>query len=182
MSTNILPKISGLTIDGRLAARVSRGLLELPKEFDKGRFAAKWCKVGADSEKAKQRQLVDAEIGAQIDGWSVWKHPRTNQPHKVALAAGLHVLMFRPKALQQVYNALTGNASRKRLIKEQTGETVSGQAPQHGMLTEEVLRQMPGLSAETPKQQLPTLNQITSVTEAAPAVRGTSRTTKSSRK
>src|SRR6187431_1690679 len=106
MSTEA-PQIEGLYFDPQAAAKVSRGLLELPGAFDKLRFAAKWAGVGAGVDAAQKD--VNLGEGQMAKGWEIWKHPRTKKPEIRILGVGKQVLMFRPKALQQAINAIRGN-------------------------------------------------------------------------
>jgi hypothetical protein len=107
------------------AGKVNKGALELPKDFETTRYAAKWAKQGAGVSRAMEPEIVASE-GKQIIPWSVWKNA-AGQICRRALASGVFILMVRPKNIQQAANKLYGNVSRRRMVTEGEGQTIGGE-------------------------------------------------------
>jgi len=123
------------------------GQFTLPSNFDATRFAAKWVKVGNAVAAAQQREhLVGTRLTA--DGWTVWKDgdsPTSGKPHKVHVASGEHVLLFRPRPIQEAVNAIYGNVGKERMLSEKKGETTGGvPINDPGMLSEATLNRALG--------------------------------------
>jgi hypothetical protein len=156
--------IEGIREDKSLA-QVSKGLLTPPPQFDKTKFVGKWAKKGAGVEKSRLPQQLEA--GVTADGWVVWRNPTTNKPYSVTLSDGLYFLLCRPRSLQRAVNAIYGNISRKRLIAEQTGETVNGNNAESGMLSDKILSQVQGLSDGKTESIPLKFNEIEPISERA---------------
>ena len=107
------------------AGHVNKGALELPKDFDSARHAAKWVKNGAGVQRAQEPEIIASE-GVQVVPWAVWQS-KTKQICKRILASGVFILMFRPKNIQQAANKIYGNVSRKRMVTEGEGHTIGGE-------------------------------------------------------
>lgn len=103
---------------------VSAGIFSLPTEFDREKHAAQWSKVGADANKAIERQhLIGTKLTA--DGWSIYKDQEKKVVKRQA-ANGEYVLMFRPKEIQNAVNAIYGNVGLERMAQEKVGQTTGG--------------------------------------------------------
>ena len=100
------------------------GPLMLPFAFDRVKSAAKWVKVGPAVDAAREREWL-AGTRLTADGWEVWRDA-DNKPHKVSLQSGEHVLLHRPRAVQDAVNAICGNVGKERLLQERRGETTGG--------------------------------------------------------
>ncbi len=107
------------------AGKVNKGALELPKDFETTRYAAKWAKQGAGVSRAMEPEIVASE-GKQICPWTVWKNAQ-DQICRRQLASGVFILMVRPKNVQQAANKLYGNVSRRRMVTEGEGHTIGGE-------------------------------------------------------
>lgn len=119
------------------------GPLNLPPDFDRKKYAAKWVKEGPAVAAAAERQWIPG-TQATADGWEVWRNAE-NKPHKVALQVGTHVLLCRPRAVQDAVNAICGNVGKSRLSQERKGETVAGKPPEDpGMLNDDRIAKVAG--------------------------------------
>lgn len=105
------------------AGFVDRGRFPLPTGFDSRQFSAKWVEHGPKVSMAQEREIIQSE-GVTVPGWQVWKD-KNGKPCFRTISKGAFVLMFQPKALRQAINKLRGNQSRRRMVKEAVGETVS---------------------------------------------------------
>lgn len=113
------------------------GPLNLPPSFDRKKFAAKWVLQGPAVDAAAEREWIPG-TKVTADGWQVWRDPSTKKPFLVALQKGKHVLLCRPKKVQEAVNAICGNLGKSRLQAERKGETIMGAAPNDpGMLSDE---------------------------------------------
>lgn len=152
-----LPKIEGIRQTSEHAKSLS-GALSLPVEFDRNKYAAKWVEKGFQTQQAMQEQHISATIIA--DGWIVWKHK--SQICQRILSGKAYILMCRPKELQQQINAICGNLSREKVVREHSGQTSSGQPLEdHGILSTQELQavERDPESSESLSRALP-LNQI----------------------
>lgn len=121
------------------------GPLNLPVSFDRKKWAAKWVKEGPAVAAAAEREWIPS-TQMTADGWEVWRDSSTNKPHKVALQSGVHVLLHRPRDVQDAVNAICGNIGKERLSSERKGETVAGAAPTDpGMLGDDTLNKVMGI-------------------------------------
>lgn len=130
-----IPQIEGLTRTVE-AAKINKGHLTPPPEFDSKKYAGKWVKhAGGNIEKAQQETILDAgALGRYtVAGWQIFRHK--GQVTKRSLSDGQYILMFRPRELQSAVAAICGNISKARIIKEHSGETIQGeQRLDQGML------------------------------------------------
>lgn len=124
------------------------GPLNLPPDFDRTKYAAKWVKVGPAVAANAERQWIPG-TSATADGWEVWRSPKTKKPCKVALGNGTHVLLCRDASVQKAVNAICGNIGKERLLQERAGETIAGEVPSDpGMLTDHQLQKIYGREEE----------------------------------
>lgn len=137
-------------------ARVARGSsavempgpLQLPSDFDRQKYAAKWVKEGPAVAAAAEREWIPGTT-ATADGWEVWRSPNTKKPCKVALQKGRYVLLCRDLSVQTAVNAICGNVGKERLLQERAGETIAGQVPTDpGMLSDHQLTKALGREEE----------------------------------
>ena len=122
-------------------SEVDAGIFNLPKDFDREKYATCWKLAGNAVEKAKERQVL---IGTRLtaDGWEVYTEK--GKPVKRSTErGGEYILMFRPREIQDAVNAVFGNVGKERMILHKKGESTTGGVPlTPGILTEEqVLRQ-----------------------------------------
>lgn len=140
-------QIEGLTEWDGKAGETNKGKFPLPPEFDRNKHVGKWVKNDHSIHTAKEAEIIRSE-GVQAAGWAVWKHPKTNKPCIRTVTSGGYCLMFRPKVLQQAINAAYGNASKRRMIQEAEGETLSvgtlESGTTNGMLTKKILDAVSG--------------------------------------
>jgi hypothetical protein len=120
---------------------VNRGRFSLPPEFDSQKFSAKWVEHGPKVVMAQDKEVIQSE-GVRVPGWAVWKDSK-GKPCLRTVSKGAFVLMFQPKALRQAINKIRGNQSRRRMVKEAKGETVTAN-PQDdkGVLSAQKLQEM----------------------------------------
>lgn len=116
--------IEGLTTWDGKAGEVNKGSFPLPPEFDRNKHSGQWVKNNHRVNRAKEPEIIRSE-GVVADGWAVWKHPKNQKPCIRTVNSGAFILMFRPKALQTAVNAAYGNVSKRRMIQEAEGETLS---------------------------------------------------------
>lgn len=120
------------------------GLFNLPVEFDRAKFAASWVKKGPDVQREAQRQPVLGAPGITADGWQVWKDSKGKMATVATSKSGEFILMFRPREVQDQVNALYGNVSKGRMLREKLQASAvrkETQAGSQGMLTSEQLRE-----------------------------------------
>jgi len=142
--------------DLEVTAAVNKGELEPPPGFEPHKFVGKWAKKGNGVQKAQQPQRLGN--GQVADGWVVFKGKGGRICQK-SLSSGVYVFMVRPKGLQKAVNAIHGNMSKERLIREHRGETIEGEAAQpFGMLTNEKLSRV--FPSEAPEELQIPLNQV----------------------
>lgn len=123
------------------------GPLNLPAGFDRKKWAAKWVKQGPSVEAAAEREWIPG-TKVTADGWQVWRDSQ-KKPHVVALQSGKHVLLCRPKVVQEAVNAICGNLGKSRLQAERKGETIMGAAPKDaGMLSDDRITKATGQREE----------------------------------
>jgi hypothetical protein len=128
----------------------SAGIFTLPSDFDKVLYSAQWITKGPAVDAAKMPQpIVGTNYGAE--GWAVWQYPKghklAGRPAEVATRSGVYILMFRPLSVQEGVNALYGNVSKKHLLREQSGETIAGQAViDPGILSDSRIRAATGIT------------------------------------
>lgn len=155
------------------------GPLKLPVAFNRKKFAAKWVKEGPAVAAAAEREWIPS-TQMTADGWSVWRDPETNKPHKVALLSGSHVLLCRDRVVQDAVNAICGNIGKERLSSERKGETVAGAVPQDsGMLSDDKLNKVLGMEEEDEGDVEP--NLVPGETDAQRVTKSTLRTAGSRR-
>lgn len=107
------------------------GIFQLPVDFDQRQHSGNWVLKGPDVEKAQGAQpILGTRKAAQ--GWEVWRfpkgHPQAGKPCTAHASKGEYVLMFRPKSISDMVNAIYGNVSKRHLIRQQ-GESIPN-APQ----------------------------------------------------
>ncbi len=138
--------IEGLTAYTAPAGSVQKGRFMMPPEFPK-HLVGKWVKQGPSVTMARQPVPIPSE-GVVASGWETWLD-KQKKPCVRTVASGAFILMFRPRVLQTAINKIHGNQSRKRMIDEAQGKTVTsvdgGQVSDRGVLTRDVLNQIPGL-------------------------------------
>jgi hypothetical protein len=118
------------------------GPFTLPANFDTKQHAAKWVKKGPAVQAAAEREYI---LGTRMtaDGWAVWKDG--GKPHTITITSGEHILLFRPKAIQDAVNAIYGNVGKERMMSEKKGHTVAGEAKADpGLLGEDTLTKQLG--------------------------------------
>lgn len=131
-----LPKIEGIRDSSEHAKSLS-GALSLPANFPRTKYAVKWVEKGFNAQQAMQEQHIAPNIIA--DGWTVYKD--RGQPVQRILSGKAWILMVRPKELQENINAIYGNLSREKVVREHSGETASGQPlVDHGILSSQALQ------------------------------------------
>lgn len=144
--------IEGLTAYTAPAGTVQKGRLSLPPEFNSNQFVGKWVKQGPSVAMAKQRVPIPSE-SVVADGWAVWED-KNKKPCIRTISSGAFILMFRPRVLQEAINKIHGNQSRKRMLDEAQGKTVTsldgGLNGDRGMLTPDKLATIPGLRESEP--------------------------------
>lgn len=120
------------------------GVFTLPPEFDTKKYVSQWTKKGTATEAACQRQpIVGTRMSA--DAWAIWKNPETKKPHSVTISTGEHILLFRPREIQQAVNAIYGNIGKERQLAEKRGETMGGVAINDpGLLSDERIAKVTG--------------------------------------
>lgn len=119
------------------------GPLNLPPEFSRKKYAAKWVKEGPSVAAAAEREWIPG-TKATADGWEVWRNS-DKKPHKVALVSGNYVLLCRARVVQDAVNAICGNVGKSRLAQERKGETIMGAAPTDpGMLSDDRIAKVAG--------------------------------------
>lgn len=126
------------------ASEPDAGMFNLPPEFDRKQHAAHWVKKGPDVQRMAQRQPVVGAQGVTSDGWQVWKDSKGRQAAVTTSKSGEYILMFRPKLVQDQENALYGNVSKGRMLREKHAAASARQetrADAPGMLTSEQLRE-----------------------------------------
>jgi hypothetical protein len=160
--------VEGLTTwDGKVG-EVNKGSFPPPPEFDRNRFSGKWVKNNHQVSRAQESEVIRSE-GVVAAGWGVWKNPKTQKPCIRTVNSGAYILMFRPKTLQQAVNAAYGNVSKKRMIQEAEGETLSvgtlESGTTQGMLTKKTLDAVAGNrgNAESSFEGQVVLNSLTTV-------------------
>lgn len=160
MSTSA-PIIEGMR-EVKSHAQALSGQLALPPQADRKKHAFKWVKEGLQVEGAQQNQIIKGDRIVEVDGWVCWKTPQ-GQLCKRVLESGRYVLMCRPRALQDAVNALCGNVSRERIVKEHSGterdDPQGKDAPSSGMLPTAVLDRLDPNPTEAEKLKLH-FNQI----------------------
>lgn len=126
------------------------GLFNLPPGFDTKKWAVEW--VPEDQVVFKQQRQSIPDSGMSADGWVVY-HPSVSDEEQskkgrkeatkvVNGKSKTFVLMVRPRIIQDQVNALCGNISKSRIVREVKGETVAGNAQSDsGILTEQRLRE-----------------------------------------
>lgn len=119
------------------------GIFNLPSEFDSAKYAAEWVKKGPDVQRMQMRQPVIGMPGVTSDPWAVWKGSDKKMA-TVSTAKGEYILMYRDRAVQEQVNALYGNVSKGRMLREKQtsqGAAQDQQADAAGMLSSERLRE-----------------------------------------
>lgn len=157
-----IPLMEGLTQTTEIA-KVNKGHLAPPPQFDDVKFVGKWVKQGPAVVQAGQPQFLEGNF--KVAGWQVWKHQ--GKPCVRGLSSGLFILMYRPKELQNAVSAICGNISRAKIMREQNGESVAGdQNSDRGILTPDrlALLESPGQPLEP--EQIYAFNKIPKLTEA----------------
>ena len=136
----IIPGVYKIT--GPMAELDRGGILALPPEFNKKKYAAKWQFEGQRAARDQQSEWI-TEAGVRADGWQIWKNAE-GKPEIRALRNGNVVLMFRPIEIQDELKKVYGGISRARLTREIKGETVT--QPEHdtsGLLPASMLPKEP---------------------------------------
>lgn len=129
-----------LEIIEKPATEPDMGMFNLPPEFDREKYAAKWVKKGHEVEAARQRQTLIGAGNVSADGWQVYK-PAKGGLHTANTQKGEYVLMFRDKAVQEQVNAVYGNVGKQRMMAEKSKAAASrGETGATGMLSDEQLR------------------------------------------
>lgn len=167
MSTRVL--IEGMR-EVKDYAKANGGLLTLPQQFDRKKFAAKWCKEGLEAESQQQEQPIGNKL--LVMGWAIWKS--AGQVCRRILGNGRYILMCRPRFLQDAVNAECGNLSRERIIGEHKGanrDTPEGESLPTGMLTTAQLNALEPNPEAAQELKLP-FNKI----PAAPAAKSKTKT------
>jgi hypothetical protein len=128
------------------ASPITAGPFTLPEDFDQKKFAAKWVKCGQQAAAAENREYIPGTT-LTADGWKVWQG-MAKKPHKIPLATGEHVLLCRPRDVQDDVNAICGNVGKERLLQEKRGETTGG-VPLNdpGMLSDDKIAKVEGRNA-----------------------------------
>lgn len=118
-----LPQVEGLTaITGPMSAVQSIGnKFALPSSFDFNKWASKWELDGTGVLEAQQDEIL-VHTNQKAAGWTVWNGP-DKKPYTRVVGKQKHILMFRPKALQQAVNTIYGNQSRSLVQGELSGQT-----------------------------------------------------------
>lgn len=157
-----IPLVEGLTrIEGPIDKKRLQGTpFALPAGFPTDKYAAMWQQKGNAVAESQLPTYIES-IGAQAEGWQVYKVLKNTKPilsdnatkeeieaHKKwvpvwepverILKSGALVLMFRPLALQNALNQIYANQSR-----EMTGGEIDGNSrpSDPGVLTNRDLRE-----------------------------------------
>lgn len=142
------------------------GQFTLPPNFDTRKFAAKWVLKGNEVSAAAEREYI---IGTNLtaDGWAVWKDGEDGngvkgKPHTAHVKKGEHILLFRPRSIQNAVNAIYGNVGKQRMMAEKKGHTIGGESVRDsGLLGEEKIAKVlgsEGLQGEEGDVQLNPVN------------------------
>lgn len=125
----------GIQVLKQPLSEVDAGQFNLPPEFDRKKYASQWKKMGPEVEQARERQPI---LGAHLtaDGWEIFKD-KNGAPVKRTISKGEHILMFRPREVQDAVNAIYGNIGKERMVATKRGETTGGVPLAPGVLTEE---------------------------------------------
>lgn len=150
----------GITFTKIPEQQAHAGLFELPPDFPRRELSGQW--VLQEAVRSMEQRQPMPQVGAMAPGLTVWMGEDGKGKIKIVVdgKGRKHVLMYRPRKVQEAINALYGNVTKMLHNRNVKGETISANEQQDpGMLSESRLREE-GQGDNNISESLMALNEV----------------------